>query len=235
VPAPVAPQVFTVDESPEALLQKLLAAAPQLAPDIKAEFSKKLQQAGLAVTVTVTSTAGGFPELPAELQKKLGISAGKQLDPERALKMLVALSEFSLALDQLVWALWRQMAPKSNIRKEIEFSKLAGPYLGGDPEVSTQLLIQPLERTRKLIAGLLGAIGRAGSTYSKKHVARFAPEVIEDWAKMEKKWSESLEQVCWRKYVQHAKDHATEPAIENEIQEAITKTAESLIMGRAAN
>lgn len=230
-PAPVTEQTGA-PETPEALLQKLLALAPQLAPEMKMEFAKKLQQVGLAAA---TSGGGALPELPAELQKKLGMSAGKPLDPERALKMLVALSEFSLALDQLVWALWRQMAPKSNIRKEIEFNKLAGPYLGGDPEVSTQLLIQPLERTRKLIAGLLGAIGRASSTYAKKHAGRFAPEVIEDWAKMEKKWSESLEQVCWRKYVQHAKEHATEPAIENEIQEAITKTAESLILGRAAN
>ncbi|MDB6066614.1 MAG: hypothetical protein JWR26_2822 [Pedosphaera sp.] len=230
-PAPASQPVGEVQETPEVLLQKLLAIAPQLSPETKAEFTRKLQQAGLAAA----AAGGGLPELPPELQKKLGLPPGKQIDPERTLKMIVALSEFSLALDQLVWALWKQMAPKSTIRKEVEFSKLAGPYLAGDPEVSTQLLAQPLERTRKLIAGLLGAIGRAGSIYGKKHVARFAPEVIEDWAKIEKKWSESLELVCWRKYVQHAKEHATEPAIENEIQEAITKTAESLIMGRAAN
>jgi hypothetical protein len=231
-PAKVAAQPGVVaEETPEILLERLLAGASQLAPETRAEFAEKLQRAGLVVT----QTSGGLPDLPPELMKKLGIPAGRAMDPERILKMVVALSEFSLALDQLVWALWRQMAPKSAIRKDVEFSKLAGPYLGGDPEVSTQLLIQPLERTRKLIAGLLGAVGRAGSTYAKKHTARFAPEVIEDWAKMEKKWSESLEQVCWRKYVQHAKEHATEPAIENEIQEAITKTAESLITGRAAN
>jgi hypothetical protein len=232
-PAPANIQQAAVsEETPEAMLQKLLAVASSLTPETKAEFSRKLQQAGLA---PAQASGGSLTELPPELQKKLGIPPGKQLDSERALKMLVALSELTLALDQLVWALWRQMAPKSNFRKEAEFGKLAGPYLGGDAEVSTQLLIQPLERTRKLIAGLLGAVGRASSTYAKKHTARFAPEVIEDWAKIEKKWSESLEQVCWRKYVQHAKEHATEPAIENEIQEAITKAAENLIMGRAAN
>ena len=234
-PAPVVIQAApAAEQTPEVLLQKLLEAAPRLAPETKAEFTRKLQQAGLA-TASSGGGGGGFPELPPEVQKKLGMIAGKQLDPERALKMLVSLSELTLALDQLVWALWRQMAPKSNFRKETEFNKLIGPYLGGDPEVSTQLLNQPLERTRKLIAGLLGAVGRASSTYAKKHTARFAPEVIEDWAKIEKKWSESLEQVCWRKYVQHAKEHATEPAIENEIQESITKAAENLIMGRAAN
>jgi hypothetical protein len=234
-PAPIVQAAPSAEQTPEVLLQKLLEAAPRLAPETRAEFTRKLQQAGLVPAPVGGGSGGALPELPPELQKKLGLIPGKPLDPERALKMLVALSELTLALDQLVWALWKQMAPKSNFRKETEFNKLIGPYLGGDPEVSTQLLNQPLERTRKLIAGLLGAVGRASSTYAKKHTARFAPEVIEDWAKIEKKWSESLEQVCWRKYVQHAKEHATEPAIENELQESITKAAENLIMGRAAS
>jgi hypothetical protein len=51
---------------------------------------------------------------------------------------------------------------------------------------------------------------------------------------MEKKFTESLEAACWRKFVQHAKEHASEPAIEHEIQEAIAKAAENLILGRIA-
>ena len=144
----------------------------------------------------------------------MGIPPGTPLSPERSIKLLGGLTDVVLALDALVWTLWRQIAPKSNIRREAELAKLAGPYLSGDPEVSTQLLSQPLEKTRKLIAGMIGAMGRASSTYAKKHTSRFAPEVIEDWAKMEKKWSESLEQAAWRKYTQHAKEHGTEPAID---------------------
>ena len=49
---------------------------------------------------------------------------------------------------------------------------------------------------------------------------------------MEKKWNESVEAACWRKFVQQAKEHASEPAIEHEIQEAIAKAAENLILGR---
>ena len=36
-----------------------------------------------------------------------------------------------------------------------------------------------MEKTRRLIAGLLGAVGRAGSSYAKKYVSRLSPEVIE--------------------------------------------------------
>jgi hypothetical protein len=61
-----------------------------------------------------------------------------------------------------------------------------------------------------------------------------SPDAIEDWAKMEKKWNESLESACWRKFVQQAREHASEPAIEHEIQESISKAAENLILGRVA-
>ena len=151
---------------------------------------------------------------------------------ERAVKLLIMTTELALALDQLAWALWKQVAPKSTIRKESELNRLAGSYLAGDAEVSSSQLSQPLEKTRRLIAGLLGAVGRAGSSYAKKYISRLSPEMIEDWAKMEKKWNESIEAACWRKFVQQAKEHASEPAIEHEIQEAIAKAAENLILGR---
>src|SRR5581483_412856 len=215
---------------PEDLLASLVQLAPTLSPETRAAFAAQLQAVGLSVK----ESADAFLELPPELQKKLGLVAGKKLQLERAVKLLAITTELALVLEQLAWALWKQLAPKSGIRKETELSKLAGSYLAGDAEVSTAQLAQPVEKTRRLIAGLLGAVGRAGSSYAKKYVTRLSPEVIEDWAKMEKKWNESLESACWRKFVQQAKEHASEPAIENEIQEAISKSAENLILGRVA-
>ena len=147
--------------------------------------------------------------------------------------MLVVESEALLALDQLGWTLWKQMASKSAIRKDVEMTKLSGQYLAGDSEVSTQQLIQALEKTRRLIAGLMGAVGRAGNIYAKKQVARLSPEAIEDLAKMEKKFMDSVEVTAWRIYVRLAKEHLSEPAIENGIQEAMVKVAEDLMTGRA--
>jgi hypothetical protein len=215
---------------PEELVANLVQLAPTLSPESRAAFATQLQAAGLSVK----ESADAFLELPPELQKKLGLAAGKKLQLERAVKLLALTAELALVLEQLAWALWKQLAPKSTIRKETELAKLAGSYLAGDADVSTAQLAQPVEKTRRLIAGLLGAVGRAGSSYAKKYVTRLSPEVIEDWAKMEKKWNESLESACWRKFVQQAKEHASEPAIENEIQEAISKSAENLILGRVA-
>ena len=228
-PSPVG-QKPPAPDTPESLLQRLVDASAELTPERKKELSRELQRAGW----TVSDQSAPALELSAELQKKLGLAPGQALNLERAVKLAGALSDMVLALDQLVWALWKQLAARSAIRKEADLFKLMGPYLTGDPEVSTQQLTQTLEKTRRLIAGLLGAIGRAGSTYARNHVARFAPDVIEDWAKMERKWSQGLEQVCWRKYVEHAKEHSSEAAIENEIQEGIAKAAENLVMGRTA-
>jgi hypothetical protein len=215
--------------SAEELVGRLVELAPKLSPEARAAFARQLQAVGLSVE----KPANAFLELPPELQKKLGLPADKPLQLERAVKLLVITAEFALALDQLVWALWKQLAPKSVIRKETELNRLAGSYLAGDTEVSTAQLAQPVEKTRRLIAGLLGAVGRAGSAYAKQYVSRLSPEAIEDWAKMEKKWNESIEAVRWRKFVQQAKDYASEQAIEHEIQEAIAKATENLILGRA--
>lgn len=229
-PAPVV-TVEGTPETPDELLARFIDTASKLPAEEKTRFKRRLAEAGL---LEVQSGGGGSIELPEELRRKLGIPAGQPVHGERAGKMFGGLMEVTLALDQLAWALWKQMATKSMIRKEADFAKLAGPYLAGDPEVSTQQVAGPLEKTRKLIASLLGAVGRAGSTYSKKHVGRFSPEVIKDLAQMEKKMLESIEQAAWRKFEQLSREHGSEPAIESEIQDAIVKAAEMIQMGRMA-
>lgn len=233
-PAPPAPQTppppaAVVDESPEAVLERFLAILPALTPKQKADLSEPLKQAGLAAPVQ----AGDFAA-PPELLGRLGIQAGKQINPERAAKALAMLFDMVLTLDQLVWTLWKQVAPKSMIRKEAELSRLAGDYLAAGQEVSTAQLLQALERSRKLVAGLLGAVGRAGATYARERARIFDPNAIEADARAEKKWNESVEFACWRKYVQLCKEYGAEPVIEKGIQEAMVRAAENLIMGRPA-
>jgi hypothetical protein len=229
--APVAPTpAVTPSESPSELLARFIEMMSTLSPDAKGDFVRQLQEAGIAPRDT---GGGAFMELSADAQKKVGLPPNVPLNVERAIKLLVVESEAVLALDQLGWTLWKQMASKSAIRKDAEMVKLSGQYLAGDSEISTQQLVQALEKTRRLIAGLMGAVGRAGNTYAKKQVARLSPEVIEDLARIERKWTESVEQTAWRIYVRLAKEHLSEPAIENGIQEAMVKVAEDLMTGRA--
>lgn len=215
---------------PEELVARLVEVGPSLSPEARAAFAAQLQAVGLAVK----EPAEALLELPPELEKKLGLPAGRKLHLDRAAKLLGITTDLTVVLEQLAWALWKQFAPKSPIKKETELSRLAGTYLAGDVEVSTAQLTQSAEKTRRLIAGLLGALGRAGAAYARKYATSLSPEVIEDWAKMEKKWNESLEAACWRKFVQQSREHASEAAIEHELQEAVAKAAENLILGRVA-
>jgi hypothetical protein len=216
----------TID-SPEEALSRFLDMAGSLSPEARAAMSRKLQAAGFSVS----QGGGALPELAPEVQKKLGLGAGQQLNPDRTVKLLTGLAEMVLALDQLVWTLWKQLNPKSTYRKEGDFGKTIGPYLSGDPEVATALVAQPLDRTRKLIAAVLGAIGRGGANFASKHVARFGPDAIEDLAKLERSFMQSVEVSAWKKYRELFKEYCAEAAVENDVQQAIAKVAEGLLQG----
>ncbi len=217
-----------VVQTPESLLQQLLEIIPGLSPAQRAEMMDKLKSAGLVTQERVTAGI----EIPPELQKRLGFPEGRAPNAERAAKLLALLLDMVLTMDQLIWMLWKQLATKSVIRREVDLSKLAGEYLAGNAEVSNTQVSQGLERTRKMIAGLLGAVGRAGSTYARERARLFDPTEIEADVRTEKKWNESLEYACWRKYVQLSKEYGAEPVIEKGIQDAVAKAAENLIMGR---
>jgi hypothetical protein len=93
---------------------------------------------------------------------------------------------------------------------------------------------QTLEKTRRLVAGLLGAVGRAGPAYARERARLFDPEEIKAHARPNKKWNESLEFACWNTYEQLCKEYGAEAVIEKGIQEALAKGAENLLLGRPA-
>jgi hypothetical protein len=224
--APPAPEPLT----PEALLKKFIEWVPALSAGQREDFARQLKSAGLEIPGG--GGGGGAFEITPDLQKRLGHTAPKPINAERAAKSMAMLFDMVLTLDQLVWTLWKQIATKSMVRKEADFGKLSGDYLSGSGEVSSAQLQQSLERTRKLIAGLLGAIGRAGASYARDRARLFDPGAIEADARAEKKWNESLEFACWRKYVQLQKEYGSEATVEKSIQEAMAKAAENLILGR---
>ncbi len=230
LPAPAAAPA-PEPQTPEALLKQLIESLPALSVPQREDFARQLKSAGLEIPGG-GGGGGGAIELPADLQKRLGPGAAKPVNAERAAKSLAMLFDMVLTLDQLVWTLWKQIATKSMVRKEADFGKLSGDYLSGSGEVSSAQLQQSLERTRKLIAGLLGAIGRAGASYARDRARLFDPGAIEADARAEKKWNESLEFACWRKYVQLQKEYGSEATVEKSIQEAMAKAAENLILGR---
>jgi uncharacterized membrane protein len=211
--------------TPEQLVAQLVELAPTLSPETRAAFAKQLADVGLVVKEAANPF---FDKLPPEVTKRLGIPAGKQLHLERAAEMLATTTALALALDQVVWVIWKQVAPKTQIQKNAEISKLAGPYLVGDTSVSTTQVNQALERTRRLIAAFLGAIGRAGAAYARVYVASMGPEEIKGLAALEKKWNETIEAASWKRFERMASEVASEPAIERKIQDAIAVEVEKL-------
>ena len=103
------------------------------------------------------------------------------LDEERMMKLFTALLEMVVTLDHLIWNVWKNIAPKSSVRRDQGSEnprRTIGRYLSGDREVATLQITQMLDKTRQLTAGLLSAIGPAGEIFARKHLEKFAPEKI---------------------------------------------------------
>jgi hypothetical protein len=224
---PTSSHAETVEES----LDRLINIIPVLSSEQREQFVGRLKTAGLVAE----SSSKAAVEMPPELQKRLHLDGTQSIAPDRVDRAFPILLDLALTLDQLVWTLWKQVAPKSVVRKDSDFGSLTGQYLTCSAEVSTAQVIQSLERTRKLIAGLLGAIGRAGGAYARERARLFDPAAIEAATRPEKKWNESSEFACWRKYVQLCREYGAESTIEKGIQEAVAKAAENLILGRPAS
>ncbi len=229
-PAPPAPA--PLPEDPLALAKALTGMLPNLSAEQIEAVSGQLAEGGL-----LAAAAPGEPAvLPAELLQRLEkLAPGKPLDPRRALRALNVLLEFSLSLDQLVWQVWKAVAPKSVIHKgDGRFGDLRqclGPYLTGDPEVSTEEVRQIVEKDRKLVAGLLGALGMVGETYAEKFLERLSPEAIREAAAAEP--GVFIEVKCWRKYNAIFAE-MNGPAIEKDVLNTIRKSTEKLILGADA-
>ncbi len=230
--APKAAGAAPTASSPDQLVDQLIALSKTLPPAKVAELSARLQAAGLAPK---GGGGGGSLSAPStEFLERFPMSAGQPIDEERLQSVTVLLGDFFIGLDKIVWNIWKAVAPKSRVRKEPgplgDFKQLTGKYLAGDREVSLVQLKQIVDRLRQLTAGILTAIGPAGGTFAKQHLARFSPEAIKNLASAEAGLFMSIEQKCWRKYSELAAEF-TEDAVETEIQEAIGRYAEDLMRG----
>lgn len=238
-PAPTEPA--RAEDTPAQLVKRLCALAADLSPQERSEFGERLAAVGISVAAAAESTLALPPDqpatvtLPPELQKRLAIRPDQTLDLERVLRLIAALAEFAVTIEQPTWSLWKSLAPQSTVRRDPsgDLRKIAGPYLVGDREVSTTQITQSLERTRHLIAGLLAAIGTTGESFARQFLSRFAPEAIKASADAESGFFLGPEQKCWRQYVTLFNE-ISGVAIEQEISKIIAQNAEGLIRGPGA-
>jgi peptidoglycan hydrolase-like protein with peptidoglycan-binding domain len=223
----------TPSVTPEGLTAQLIALSDSMTEQQRREIGLRLQAAGFAVAVAV-QTPAETDEVPAELQKKLGLSPDQTLDRKRAIRLVSALIDLVVTMDQVSWQVWKSIAPNSRVRRDPgaagDLRKIAGPFLVGDSEVSTAQVLQLLDKSRQLVAGLVAAVGSAGEVFARQYLTRFSPQNIKEAADAEPGFFVGPEQKCWRKYTQLFNE-MTGTVIESEIANAIAKRAEDLILG----
>lgn len=219
-------------QTPEQVVDTLLEMLPSLAAAERELVKQRLTAAGL-VAVTVKPLEG---EALADIQAKLKMQSSDTIDPQRLGKLFATFADVMLALDQLVWNVWRGAAPKSPIRRDAaqgDLRSLVRRSLTGDAEASAALVQQQLESTRQLIAGLLAGLGPAGQDFAKKFQQRYSPDAIKAAVLSDGGGGlfTNAEAKCWKKYSELGIE-LTDTSIENEVRDAVVKYAEDLIRGR---
>jgi hypothetical protein len=223
-PLPAAP------DGPAVLVERLLDLVRMRSPEETTAILKPIQDSGL-----LPAPHEGSLEVPEELRKRMEkLAPGKALDFGRALRLLDILIEVTGNLDQLVWQVWKNIAAKSVIQRETgahsDFRKTLAPYLSGDSEISTEQMKQIVNKTRKLVSGLMAAMGTVGEINAQKYLDRLAPDAIRKIAEADSGVFESLEKKCWRKYT-GIFESLNRAAIEREVLDAIKKYTEKLVLG----
>lgn len=224
--AAVAPTDMAEFNDPSFLLQQLLKASGRMSEEQKRAAGERLAAAGLS--------PAGVGQVPVEAVSKakaaLQVPAGQEADIGRMLEVLSMLAEQVISLDTLVWRTWKQMAPESPHRKRADIGPTMGRYVSGDSEIGGGQVSEDLGRFRQLTAALLASIAQAGETAYRK-MAEVGPMQIEAAAKAERKWNESVEVACWKKYVELSGrlDPAT---VEGDMIRAIASYAEGLMRPR---
>ena len=210
----------------EELTDRLIDQARTMPEDAKLALARKLEAAGLAREVR---TQEGW-KIPEDLLKKLGVAAGDTLSAPDAFRLLSLLLPEWIKLDVLTWETWSKLAPRSGYRREAQadFRSSLERYLREGGAAAGPQMQPGLEKSRKLIAGLLAAIPMGGKDFAEEYMVRFLPKNIEDVAASRGGglFGDSTEKRCWIKYKELA--YSETESIEKKIRDAIAKQAEEM-------
>jgi len=203
------------------VLERLVELAKPLPGDQRKKLANRLAGAGIATGEGVAVS----PELIDELKSCLQVDVSDAIDSTRLLEMSVMLVRFAYSLDQLIWQIWKNIAPKSKLRST-GLQNTMKRFTKGDSDVS---LTSDLEHLRHLVASLLSSISQIGVQFGQQHLAKFAPQEIEASAAMEPGGFLVAKEVkCWRKYTELAKSFDDPSAIDSQVKQIIADFVEAM-------
>jgi len=226
-PQPATPSVQAV-ETPEEMLNKFIGAAAKLPEDERAEFSKRLSEAGFAWVDRDALVL----EVSEESQKALGLPAGQQPNLTRMVELAAVLVEVFSRLDQTAIVTMRELSPRTPlIKRPEEFRSAVARFLAGQGDS-----LEPQMRAMaSLLGGLLAGILGGGKDFGRQYVERFSPSAIEDVVIGEGGGGllgPNKKERCWNKYTDLARDFATADLVERRIKDCLATFVEKKVLGR---
>ncbi|MDR2673677.1 MAG: hypothetical protein LBC18_02125 [Opitutaceae bacterium] len=217
--------------SPDDVWALFLKTLPRYSLEQRELIQRRLADAGFV------RVAGDSPDPDslAEIAQKLKLSPADKIDAARLAKLFAALAEVCIMTEQLAWNVWKNLAPKSTIRRDGSAGDLRTALrrsVTGDPEVSSVQISRQLEKMRQLIAGLLASLGPAGKNFARRFQTRYSPEAIRDIVKLEGGSSifGNTDSKLWKKYTELAGE-LSEGSIQTDMMDAVAQYAEDLMKG----
>jgi hypothetical protein len=225
IPARIVRQEPTLDDfAPEDMAGHLAAHFAELEPERQEAVRKALTEAGVV-------EPSGF-QIPPEILQRMGLQEGN-LDAERLIRALGILTEVMLALDKALPPIWWKILPgKAMVNKELR--QMLTSYIAGDERITHVQIREAIDRERRLIAALLGAIPNAIRKSTDDLFTIFNPDTIEDSVGSAGFMKNRGEQ-CWLKYRELAEEHFRDAdALEHMLLGKFGSTAENFFNARNA-
>jgi hypothetical protein len=228
-PQAPAPVQSTTDQrelrDPSFLLTRLEELLPALSDGEREGVTERLRQMGIA-----PQQVGGLPEKPIQDIGDVLNMKKDNLDPARAVDLLVPLLTFVVKLDPLVRRTWGSLAPQSRLQSLTPVAHALRQYVTGSQAISREHVALVVEQLRQLLASMVFALAQPGK-FTSSYLSRFSPAKIEDLVKMDGgKWFVSSDARCWDKYRELAGQFLNEGEIEKGLRERIASFIETLVL-----
>jgi len=216
VAPPVPTPSATVVESPEQILDRLIAATAKLPEEKRADFSKRLYDAGL-VWVDRDSL---LLEVSDKLRQKLGLQNDQQPQLAKVVELLAFLVEAISLLDQNALKTMRELTPRSALLNRGEdCRKTAALYL----TTEGASLDAQWNAIRGLLGSLLAAMQGGGKDFGRQFLNRMSPDAIEEVIASEPSslWGKKGAERCWDRYKELFEDYGTPDLIDRKIKDSL--------------
>jgi bifunctional DNA-binding transcriptional regulator/antitoxin component of YhaV-PrlF toxin-antitoxin module len=211
--------------SPEEKIEQFFDLVSKLAPERRAEVSKRLVEAGLAPAAVRSEP---IAQIPNELRQRLGLSEGKEASLTRVIELAAALVEIVARLDQAGLNAMRELSQKSKLlRRPEDFRTATARYLAGESES-----LEPyLRAIASLLGSMIAALMTGGREFGRQYLERLSPTAIHEVVVADGEYSsmvvgKSKQHCCWEKYKLLVDDFGTPDLIDRRIKDCMTAIIE---------